>query len=134
MTRGEKNFNPLNIRISTNQWVGKITPSDDPDFEQFDNPIHGIRAGAKILLTYYRNGIDTISGIINKWAPKIENPTDAYIESVCNRSGFDADAHLLMTSLDDIWPVIHAMIDFEQGECIYSEEDIKQGCKEALGL
>ena len=134
MSRGEKINNPLNIRLSDAHWLGKMSPSSDPDFEQFSSAEYGIRAGAKILLTYFKLGIDTITGIIERWAPPSENPTAAYIENVCNRTGFDADAHLLLTSLDDLWPVIKGMIDQEQGEVIYSDEMIKNGCRMALGL
>jgi hypothetical protein len=134
MTRGERLNNPLNIRISNNAWKGKITPSSDADFEQFDTPENGIRAGAKIVLTYFHEGLSTIRQVITRWAPPSENPTEAYIENVSLRSGFDADAHLMFTSIDDLWPVIHGMIDQENGECIYTDEQIKDACAAAIGV
>lgn len=132
-TRGERLNNPGNIRISNQSWVGKIEPSSDAEFEQFDTPEHGIRAMAKIILTYYHNGINTIDGVVTKWAPPSENPTAAYIENVCSRCGYQATAKLMFTSLDDLAPVIMGMIDQEQGGCIYSMSQIETGCKLALG-
>lgn len=132
-TRGERLNNPGNIRITNQNWIGKIQPSSDQDFEQFDTPEHGIRAMGKIILTYFHNGINTIEGVINKWAPPSENPTDAYIENVCSRSGYNSTAPLMFTSLDDLAPVIMGMIDQEQGGCIYTMGQIKTGCQMALG-
>lgn len=132
-TLGERLNNPGNIRITNQSWVGKIDPSADKEFEQFDTPEHGIRAMAKIILTYYHNGINTIEGVINKWAPPNENPTAAYIKNVCDRCGYNSDSQLMFTSLDDIAPVILGMIDQEQGGCIYTMEQINTGCRMALG-
>ena len=132
-TRGERLNNPGNIRITNQQWVGKITPSVDSQFEQFDTPEHGIRAMAKIILTYFHNGINTIDGVINKWAPPSENPTTAYIANVCKWCGYSPDSQLMFTSLDDLSPVILGMINQEQGGCIYTMEQIKTGCQMALG-
>lgn len=131
-TIGERLNNPLNIRLTDNHWLGKLTPSSDKSFEQFDKPENGIRAAAKILLTYYYHGIDTISGIIERWAPTNENPTDAYIHNVCDWTGIDPDAHLMLTSMDDLKPVITAMIKQEQGRCAYADSVIETGIKMAL--
>lgn len=132
MTRGMAICNPGNIRISDQHWLGKITPSADPDFETFDSIEHGIRAIAKILLTYDSEGVDTITGIINKWAPPSENPTAAYIDNVCDRTGFNADAQLDLTSIGDLQPVITGMIDQEQGGNVCTDDQIKAGCLMAL--
>lgn len=35
MSRGLKNCNPGNIRISTTKWIGEIQPSTDKSFKQF---------------------------------------------------------------------------------------------------
>lgn len=134
LRRGESLNNPGNIRKSNQNWVGKIEPSSDVDFEQFDTPEHGIRAMAKIILTYFHNGINTITGVITKWAPPNENPTDAYINNVCNQCGVHPDSQLMFTSLDDLAPVILGMIHQEQGRCIYTLEQINTGCHMALGI
>lgn len=133
MTRGERNNNPGNIRVSNQLWLGKIIPSSDPDFEQFDTPEHGIRAIAKIILSDFHHGINTITGIITRWAPQSDNnPTAAYIENVSGISGYDPDSPLLLTSLDDLWPVVKGIITQENGECTYSNLQIQDSCQMAL--
>src|SRR5580700_11896111 len=89
-TRGYKLNNPLNIRISDNPWQGKVTPSSDPDFEEFDTPENGIRAAAKIIAGYYKmHGISTLDEIIARWAPATENNCVAYCNTVAQRTGYD---------------------------------------------
>ena len=50
--RGERISNPFNIDKSKSLWEGKI---DGPDkrFESFSSPVYGIRAGVKLLRTYF---------------------------------------------------------------------------------
>ena len=70
MTRGLRNNNPLNIRstgVHGNQWRGKV--ADAGGFVRFDTVEHGIRASVKVLKTYRRKGLTTITGIINRFAP-----------------------------------------------------------------
>ena len=42
--RGYRNNNPLNIRISGNNWIGEIKPSGDKSFCQFETMAYGFRA------------------------------------------------------------------------------------------
>ncbi len=132
MPRGISHNNPGNIRISLTAWHGKITPSKDPDFETFDVPENGIRAIAKILLTYAKEGVNTITAIISKWAPSSENDTQSYINDVSKRTGFDANASLDMHNLADVIPLVQAIIFHENGECPYPIDVIMNGCKSAL--
>ena len=49
MSRGLRNNNPLNIRLSaTTVWQGEIRPSQDRSFCQFRTMAQGYRAGLKI--------------------------------------------------------------------------------------
>lgn len=115
--RGIKTRNPGNIRISETHWHGKLTPSIDPDFETFDKMVNGIRAIGKILLTYQSAyDLRTIREFITHWAPPSDdNPTDAYITNVADRSGFDPDAKLDMHRASDQAGVITGIIDQENG-------------------
>ncbi len=68
--RGYRNNNPLNIRISGNNWKGEIKPSTDGSFCQFQNMAYGFRAAMCCIRTYIRKyGCNTIEKIINRWAP-----------------------------------------------------------------
>ena len=81
--RGVRLNNPGNIRISSINWDGEIKPSSDPDFCQFGSPEKGIRAAAKLFLTYFREyKLNTIQGLINRWAPPTENNTSSYVAQV----------------------------------------------------
>lgn len=85
MTRGLRNNNPGNIRLSrTTVWQGEVRPSRDKAFCQFRTMAYGYRALVKLLQNYRRNnGCRTISDFINRWAPPVENNTSAYISRVC---------------------------------------------------
>ena len=85
MTRGLRNNNPLNIRLSgTTRWQGEVRPSQDRSFCQFESMAYGYRAGLKLLQNYRKlNGCRTISDFINRWAPSVENNTSGYISRVC---------------------------------------------------
>ena len=80
--RGIRNNNPLNIRRGSN-WIGLSKSQNDPSFCQFDSITYGLRAGLIIIRTYMqRYRLNTIHGIVSRWAPPKENNTDAYVKSV----------------------------------------------------
>ena len=81
MPRGVFNFNPGNIRKSNEMWRG-LSPASaqtDPAFFRFAAPEWGIRAIAAILRTYQiKHNLKTVSQLIHRWAPPVENDTGAY--------------------------------------------------------
>jgi hypothetical protein len=83
LVRGLRNNNPGNLRAtSANQ------PQDADGFRTFTSMDEGIAAANNQLNIYaHRDGINTISGIVSKWAPKNENDTAAYIASVNQQTG-----------------------------------------------
>ena len=86
--RGIRNNNPLNIRISTNRWKGKLSPSKDPAFEQFQNMTMGIRAAMVCIRTYIkRYRLTTPQAIIARWAPEPDhNDVAAYVRNACQKA------------------------------------------------
>lgn len=89
--RGLRNNNPGNIRNSdATDWKGEVNLSDKKDnaFEEFETMAHGYRALIKLLQNYrqYHRCL-TISDFINRWAPRTENNTSAYIHTVCRHMG-----------------------------------------------
>lgn len=133
MTRGIKNNNPGNIRKSGSVWQGKIIPSSDPDFEEFDNAIDGIRALAKIILKYYKSyGLSTITGIISRYAPGSENDTAAYIADVALRTGFDKDTDLNIGDPQILASIVSAIIWHENGQNPYSDIQISEATELAI--
>ena len=91
LIRGIRNKNPLNIEKGS-KWVGLVEPGQDNRFCEFEDFYYGYRAAFKILLGAYRErGWNTISSIIEHWAPMSENNVTNYIRAVCNSTGFKFD-------------------------------------------
>lgn len=115
-TRGERNNNPLNIRISGDKFQGEVIPSTDKSFKQFETAAYGYRAAFRILKTYYNNyGLHTIEGLINRWAPTNENHTANYIKAVSGRAGIPKDKEILFVKSVMI-PIAAAMCYVENGK------------------
>ena len=91
--RGIRNNNPLNIRRSKDKWKGMCAQQQDAAFCQFESMEWGWRAAFWLLTrTYYHQyRLFTIRAIISKWAPPIENKTDAYIANVARLTGIGPD-------------------------------------------
>ena len=116
MTRGLRNNNPGNIRISGIKYQGEIQPSKDKSFKQFSSMPYGYRAMFVILRTYYvKHGLKSISQMIRRWAPANENNTVAYINHVSAWSGIHKDATLEITSKGMMCAVVAAMSRVENG-------------------
>lgn len=116
MTRGERNNNPLNIRRNGQQWQGQRRSQTDAEFVQFNSNVWGYRAAAIILWTYAtRYGLNTIRGIISRWAPQEENDTNAYIKNVASWMNVDPDDEIDMNSRDKVRQMLTAMHRQENG-------------------
>jgi hypothetical protein len=116
MTRGLRNNNPGNIRISGIKYQGEIQPSKDKNFKQFSSMPYGYRAMFVILRTYYvKYGLKSISQMIRRWAPANENNTVAYINHVSAWSGIHKDTSLEITSKGMMCAVVAAMSRVENG-------------------
>lgn len=126
MTRGIRNNNPGNIRHGTSRWQGMSAAQPDKEYVTFDSPLYGIRAMAKLLTNYAsRYGLDTIRGIITRWAPPIENITASYIDNVSTRVGVLPDQKIDVTAR--MVPLVKAIIQHENGQQPYTDEQIDQG-------
>lgn len=95
MSRGIDNCNPGNIRLTRIRYRGEVRPSRDPEFRQFESLAWGYRAIFVLLDTYRRRyGLDTLRGMIGRWAPPSENRTEHYIAIVSERTGIEADERI----------------------------------------
>lgn len=135
LPKGIRNNNPLNIEKG-GDWHGLKIDQTDNRFAQFVSPVYGIRAGAKIISNYEKfYGINTIRGIIERWAPPFvngenENPTENYILYVSNVVGIEPDETLNIR--ESLVPIIKAMTQFENGIQPYSEKVYAQGVELAF--
>lgn len=128
-TRGIRNNNPGNIRVSKDQWEGMT--GDDGAFVTFDSPESGVRALGKNLLSYGRQGYDSIEKIINRWAPPNENDTQSYIDSVVAATGIPATQSLDLSNPDTLSALAQA-ISFHETGSRYDPEVYQQGVARAL--
>lgn len=121
--RGIRNNNPLNIRKNTIEWQGAV--GDDGAFVKFAFASDGIRAAARILKTYRdKYGLNTVAGIVARWAPPNENDTQSYIDSVAGKVGVAPS----QTLSDEDYPnLIRAMIYHENGQQPYPVIIINDG-------
>lgn len=120
--RGIRNNNPGNIRRDGTGWLGLAPQQTDPDFFQFTTPEYGIRAIARILKSYQREGITTLQEAIGRWAPPVENNTQAYVSAVCSACGVNPGDTIDLTA--KLPQVIPAIIQHENGEQPYSAQTI----------
>ncbi|EPJ2979058.1 hypothetical protein MA420_000663 [Klebsiella pneumoniae] len=132
--RGVRNNNPGNLEASSsNPWIGQT--GSDGRFAKFETPEHGIRALGRNLISYQRQGIDTVGEIINRWAPPSDNnDTAAYIKAVCAQLGVTANQPLDASNPDTLQALCAAIIKHENGTQPYSPDQLSTGVSAALGL
>ncbi len=123
--RGIRNNNPGNIRRNGDPWQGLAKEQSDREFFTFKSAVYGIRALARLLITYQdKHGLCTIETIITRWAPAVENNTKAYILSVARHTGFSPLQTLDMHRFEHLKPVVEAIIQHENGQQPYSDVEI----------
>lgn len=123
--RGIRNHNPGNIRRNGDPWQGLTKEQNDREFFTFKSAVYGIRALARLLITYQdKYGLCTIEGIITRWAPAIENNTTSYIQEVARNTGFSALQTLDMHRFEHLKPLVKAIIQHENGQQPYSTAEI----------
>jgi hypothetical protein len=86
----------------------------------------GYRAMFKLLHNYIDKGFDTISKMINRWAPTNENNTAAYINSIAKQTGISPDRLITKGDKERLIPIVTAMAKHENGTAPNIEQ-VKQG-------
>lgn len=133
---------PLGIRLNNpgniehgSPWEGLAANQDHPRFAAFIRPEYGIRAIARVLITYQdkrraRDGsrIDTVREIIERWAPPSENDSTSYAVHVRQRMGLDSiDAEIDVKDHRTMRGLVEAIIRHETGSMPYSDATIRKG-------
>ena len=115
--------NPGNITKGSN-WKGEV--ACEGRFECFKSPKWGVRAMVINLRTYYvKHNLHTIKGIISRWAPPTENPTDNYIKYVASVTNYPADKPFAFSPAF-VGKMVMAMIRMESGHCLYSKQFVQE--------
>ena len=117
LPRGLRNNNPGNLRISNINWKGKISNNQNTDkaFEQFSTIHYGIRA----MITDVANDItikklNTLTKLINSYAPPTENDTINYINFVSKQTNLQPNQTINVTP-DIISKIVKSKILIENG-------------------
>lgn len=114
--RGIRNNNPGNLNFAGQR--GAHREGGPGRFAAFDSMEEGVAAMARQLQSYAAHGVDTVSAIINKWAPSKENglnKTNSYIESVTRALGVNANQRLNLNDPAVLQNLIQAMSRVEVG-------------------
>ena len=96
---GQRINNPFNIRQANQDFLGET--GEESGFVSFESSPFGVRAADKVLTTYGRDyGINTIRGLINRFAPPSENDTRGYVNYISGQLGMDPDAEIDLSDPD----------------------------------
>lgn len=114
--RGIRNNNPGNLNFVGQAGAHK-EPGPNGRFAVFATPEAGLRALRNQLIRYvYRDGVNTVAGIIAKWAPPSDgNDTPAYAATVATRLGVAVEAPLSPLTPEQLAALMHAIIHVENG-------------------
>jgi hypothetical protein len=137
IVRNVRSNNPGNIKDFGIKWNGMTGTESggtvaEGEFVVFDKPENGIRALTRDLTNKRKRGLDTITKILNKYAPNgKENDTKSYIKDVARDVGIGATDKL---SDKNMYKMIKAITKHEGGkESLkhFSDSIIKKGMKSA---
>jgi len=131
LPRGIRNNNPGNLILTNIAWQGKVPNAQNTDghFEQFTFIEYGIRAMAMDIIGDINKGKNTLTLLIEEYAPRSENDTTAYINSVSSRTGIAANDIIPMTT-GVVASIIRAKLAVENGAVVFnyiSDADIEAG-------
>lgn len=119
LSRGIRNNNPGNIRNSErNDWKGEVAKADKKDqaFEEFETMSDGVRAMMLLLQKYQRSyNLHTVKELVERWAPRNENNTAAYVRTVCKEMQMPECCGLDLTDKGTMCALVDAMCFVENG-------------------
>jgi len=122
---GLRNNNPGNIRPG-DAWQGMTGTADG--FVVFQDIDWGLRALATDITNKIRNGYNTVTTLIGRYAPPSENDTPAYIAAVAAETGLNPN-DLIDLDQEVLHDLMRAIIDHENGQqaSLIPDQDIDIG-------
>lgn len=132
--RGIRNNNPGNIDRTAEKWQGMAADqSSDSRFVVFSAPVWGLRALAKVLLSYQRkHGLRTPAAIIGRWAPPVENDTGAYARQVAKALGVGVGDQIDLQQPETLQRILPAIVQHENGQQPYPTALVAEAVRLAL--
>ena len=123
---GFRNHNPGNLRSASN------STGTNGGFATFANDDDGLSAMARQLMLYGDRGNNTLESVIHTYAPRSENDTLAYIDSVSGSTGYTAQERVNLHDPETLKSVMAAMIKHENGAQPYSDEELGNAIQTAI--
>lgn len=115
-----QNNNPLNIKVSTTNYVGKVPRAlaTDSDFEQFKDVFFGIQAAFTILRQHIQQDRrmlvrTTVARELDHWSPTAEKAADYYLKFVCEHGVLDEREVLDFSNKNQVCRLLWAMAHYE---------------------
>lgn len=124
--RGFRNHNPGNLREASN------TTGKSGGFSTFATDDDGLSAMARQLMLYGDRGNNTLNGIIHTYAPRKENDTRAYVDSVSGNTGFGTQERINLHDPETLKSIMAAMIKHENGAQPYTEGQLENAIQAAI--
>ena len=133
-TRGVRNNNPLNLRKGV-AFQYQIENPNEKSFMTFGKTWQGIRAAVLDLTTDISKGKNTLTLLINEFAPPSENNTTNYIKNISTVTGLKPDEKIDRKNFILMSKLVAAMITMENSQAaakLVTPEDIYEGVKSAF--
>jgi len=128
--RGERNNNPLNIEAGAFTQGRQGFAGSDGRFAKFENMDQGFAAADDLLGVYgSKHGINSVRGVISRWAPAGENNVETYAASVAKDLGLGADDKIDLADPQIRSGLSAAMAKFENGKPIPRSTDMSAQSK-----
>ena len=146
-TLGVRLNNPGNLEWGS-PWEGlvpreqsryyKVGTGPQQRFCEFKDAASGIRAIARTLITYFDkrkandgSRIDTVTEVVDRWAPSFENNTSAYANHVAKLMSVDPDQILDIKSYEVMRGLVVGIIAHENAGYAYPAEVVEEGLRRA---
>lgn len=118
---GIRNRNPGNLRFA-----GQAGASPgEGGFAQFETQESGLSALHRQLGLYFKRGKNTISSIVNTYAPGSENDVPAYIRALTKATGKGEHEALDFNDAETVKKLMHGIVTHEVGRGYVSMADIE---------
>lgn len=133
LPRGVRNNNPGNLNFA-NQAGATKEAGENGRFAVFDSMQEGAAALYRQLQLYMKRGTNTLSGIVNKYAPAGDNNNvGAYISALMKATGKGANEAIDSGDTGTIARLMKGIVDHENGKGYVSASDIMGGIQLGSG-
>lgn len=123
LPRGIRNNNPGNLNYAGQAGATKES-GPGGRFAVFKTAEEGLEALAVQIKRYANAGMDSIRSIVEKYAPKGENNTEAYIANVAKKFGVSDTTRLDFSNKDTLANMMSAITQYENGRNPYTRDMI----------